>query len=142
MTALLVHAAATWFMVGLIWTIQLVHYPLFGRVGEEGFVAYEAEHTRRMGWLLALPASAEVVTGGLLVWVRPQVVPLWLVLVSGFVLFLVWLMTVGVQVPHHAALSSAFDAARIEGLVRSNRWRTAAWTLRGVLVASMLVIAT
>ena len=42
----LVHAAATWFLVGLIWIIQVVHYPLFARVGEDGFVAYEAAHTR------------------------------------------------------------------------------------------------
>ena len=45
-TVTLVHAAATWFLVGLIWIIQVVHYPLFARVGEDGFVAYEAAHTR------------------------------------------------------------------------------------------------
>ena len=28
-TVTLVHAAATWFLVGLIWIIQVVHYPLF-----------------------------------------------------------------------------------------------------------------
>ena len=31
------HAAATWFMVGLVWVIQTVHYPLFAFVGESGF---------------------------------------------------------------------------------------------------------
>ncbi|MCK6525129.1 hypothetical protein L6R49_27300, partial [Myxococcota bacterium] len=30
---LLIHAAATWFMVGLIWFVQIVHYPLFSAVG-------------------------------------------------------------------------------------------------------------
>ncbi|MFY0528690.1 hypothetical protein ACN28I_37835 [Archangium gephyra] len=29
---LLAHAAATLFMVGLIWFVQVVHYPLFSRV--------------------------------------------------------------------------------------------------------------
>ena len=32
MALLLVHLAATWFLAGLIWVIQLVHYPLFAAV--------------------------------------------------------------------------------------------------------------
>ncbi len=35
---LLGHVGATLFMVGLIWFVQVVHYPLFGHVGGEGFV--------------------------------------------------------------------------------------------------------
>ncbi len=141
MTTLLLHAASTWFMVGLIWTIQLVHYPLFARVGDDEFPAYEAEHTRRMGWVLALPASVEVVTGGLLVWARPDTVPLWLVIASGFLLFLIWLLTIAVQVPHHTALSARFDLERIGSLVASNWSRTLLWTVRGLAVAWMVVLA-
>ena len=141
MTALLLHAAATWFMVGLIWTIQLVHYPLFARVGADGFTAYEADHTRRMGWVLALPASLEVVTGGLLVWTRPVGVPLSAVIASGFLLFLIWLLTISVQVPLHTRLSGGYDASLIDRLVTSNRWRTALWTVRGLAVGWMLVLA-
>jgi hypothetical protein len=142
MAVLLAHVVATWFMVGLIWTIQLVHYPLFARVGGDDFPAYEAEHTRRMGWLLALPAPIEIVTGGLLVWMRPDAVPLWLVLSSGFLLFGIWVLTVAVQVPLHGHLIRRFDATRVASLVRSNRWRTLAWTLRGIAVLAMLVLAT
>ena len=142
MTVLLAHVGATWFMVGLIWTIQLVHYPLFARVGGDDFPAYEAEHTRRMGWLLALPAPIEVLTGGLLVWMRPDSVPLWLVLASGSLLFGIWVMTVAVQVPLHGHLIQRFDATRVASLVRSNRWRASAWTLRGLAVLAMLVLAT
>lgn len=141
MTVLLAHAAATWFMVGLIWTIQVVHYPLFSRVGPDGFAAYEAEHTRRMGWLLALPASLEVVTGALLVWVRPDIVPIWLVVGSGSLLFLIWLLTISVQVPHHVRLSEGHDSRRIDALVASNRWRTLLWSLRGIGVAWMVGLA-
>ena len=32
---LLVNAAAVIFMAGFLWTMQLVHYPLFDRVGEK-----------------------------------------------------------------------------------------------------------
>ena len=68
---LILHAAATWFMVGLIWTIQSGHYPLVARVGERSFSAYEAEHTSRMARLLAVPAGIEVITGAGLLWFRP-----------------------------------------------------------------------
>ena len=34
---LLVNAATTLFMVGVIWFVQSVHYPLFSRVGEAAF---------------------------------------------------------------------------------------------------------
>jgi len=39
--ALLVRAGATLYMAGLIWFVQLVHYPLLARVGAAGFAAYE-----------------------------------------------------------------------------------------------------
>lgn len=138
MAVLLVHGAATWFMIGLIWTIQTVHYPLFRRVGAADFARYEAEHTRRMGALLILPAVAEIVTGALLVWERPPAVDLWMVIVAGAVLAVTWIMTALVHAPLHARLSKDRNPALIESLVRSNWWRTAAWTVRGGFVAVML----
>ncbi len=141
MGLLVVHAAATWFMVGLIWTIQAVHYPLFRLVGEDGFTAYEAAHTARMGRLLAVPAGAEVVTAALLVRLRPDGVPLWLVLAAGAVLAGLWVTTALVQVPLHRRLGEAPEAAALAHLTATNWWRTAGWTLRGLLVGTMLLLA-
>ena len=39
--------AVTSALFGLIWIVQVVHYPLFGRVGREGFAAYESAHRGR-----------------------------------------------------------------------------------------------
>ena len=36
---LLGHLAATLFMVGVIWFVQVVHYPLFAKVGATAFAA-------------------------------------------------------------------------------------------------------
>ncbi len=49
----LLHLGSTWFMVGLIWLIQIVHYPLFARVGVEQFVPYEREHSRLITYIVA-----------------------------------------------------------------------------------------
>ena len=139
MTLLVVHAAATWFMAGLIWVIQVVHYPLFRRVGEDAFLEYEREHTRRMGAVLAVPAIAEILTAAALVFVRPEDVPLWLVLAAGAVLAGIWIMTGLVQAPLHGRLSSRYSAELVDRLVSSNWWRTIGWTVRGVLVAVMVL---
>jgi len=44
-------------MVGLIWAIQSVHYPLFALVGDADFVGHENEHNARMGKLPAIPSG-------------------------------------------------------------------------------------
>jgi hypothetical protein len=41
---LLVHVFSTLSMVGLIWFVQIVHYPLFKMVGDDGFSEYERCH--------------------------------------------------------------------------------------------------
>ena len=140
MTVLIVHVVATWFMVGLIWTVQLVHYPLFSSVGSGAFDEYEARHTRRMGALLAFPAPLEIITGAALAWSRPPGIPLWLVLGAGAVLAAIWIMTAVVQAPLHVRLSRSHDAADIRLLVRSNWWRTGLWTVRGAAIATMLAL--
>lgn len=130
----LAHVAATLFLVGLIWVVQVVHYPLFGRVGADQFHAYWRGHTRLITWLVAPSMGAEAVTGVLLFAVRPAGVSL-TVLAVGFALLAAnWLSTWLVQIPLHERLGRRFDPATLRRLVRTNWVRTAAWTLRGVLV--------
>lgn len=138
MSLLTVHAAATWFMVGLIWTIQSVHYPLFARVGPGDFPDYETEHTNRMARLLVIPAGLEVITGLALVWFRPEGLPLTVVLIAGSLLAIIWIATALVQVPLHRDLTKHYDRVVVAKLVRSNWLRTGVWTVRGGLVTFML----
>ncbi len=49
----LANAAVACALTGLIWTIQVVHYPLFARVGEAEWPAYEREHQRRITLVVA-----------------------------------------------------------------------------------------
>lgn len=141
MTLLLVHAGATLAMAGLIWTVQVVHYPLFDGVGVEGFAEYEARHASAIGRLLVVPAVTEVVAAALLALDRPDGIPAWLVLAAGALLAVVWVMTLLVQVPLHRRLGQAFDAEIHRRLVMSNWWRTAAWSARGVAALGMIGLA-
>ena len=61
MIVLLVNVASTLVLVGLIWFVQVVHYPLFARIGMEEFSRYHAAHTRATTRVVALPMLAEAV---------------------------------------------------------------------------------
>lgn len=127
------HVGATLALVGLIWTIQLVHYPLMARV-ESNFVAYHSAHCARIAWLVAPLMGLEALTSLLLLTDRPaEVSPTWAWAGIGLVA-LIWLATALLSVPEHSRLQRGFDAAAIERLVRTNWIRTIAWTCRGALV--------
>lgn len=135
---LLLQIAATLCMVGLIWFVQIVHYPLFAQVGREDFPRYEMDHQRLTLRVVAPLMLTELLTAVLLIWWRPVgvgIVSIWLGL---GLLASIWLVTYLVQVPQHAALVVAYDAVVQQRLVAGNWYRTAAWTARGVLVLWMV----
>jgi len=70
-TLLLAHAAATWFMVGIIWFVQIIHYPLFGHLAHEAAASYAYEHQRRTGWVVGPVMLVEMATAVLLGLFRP-----------------------------------------------------------------------
>ncbi|MDQ3256092.1 MAG: hypothetical protein M3R15_19710 [Acidobacteriota bacterium] len=138
----LAHVAATLFMTGVIWFVQVVHYPLFSQVGPATFINYESAHARLTTWIVAPPMLFEVVTGALLLWWRrPSGVSAWLV-ATGFALVLViWLSTYFLQVPRHTMLGKGYDQTAHDMLVFSNWLRTIAWSARSVLVLWMAALA-
>ena len=135
---LLLHASATWYMVGLIWMVQLVHYPLMAHVGTEQFVAYEKQHTFWTTWVVGPPMLLELATLVWLIRYQQPSVPSWSLWSGAALLAIIWISTQFVQVPCHAKLSQAFDAGTHRWLVNSNWIRTAGWSLRGLLALVML----
>ena len=131
---LLAQVGSTLFMVGLIWFVQIVHYPLMGQIGSAEFVAYETSHANRTSLVVMPVMLIEAITTVLLV-LRPppdlEVAQLWIGLA---LLALIWLSTFLLQIPRHEQLTHGFDAKAHSFLVGSNWIRTIAWTLRGGLV--------
>ncbi|MEJ7841831.1 MAG: hypothetical protein WKF95_08675 [Rubrobacter sp.] len=134
---LLVHLAATVFMVGVIWFVQVVHYPLFDQVGRDGFAAYSTAHSRLTGLVVGPPMLVEAATAVALVIRPPQGVPFFLPLLGLILLAVVWLSTAFLQSPQHGHLGRGFAPDSHGFLVRSNWIRTACWTIRGLLVLWM-----
>lgn len=129
----LVHAAATLYMVGLIWFVQVVHYPLMGAIGNSEFEGYEQRHMSLTTWVVAPPMLVEAATALLLFWFRPTGVSIGLAWVGVILLAIIWLSTALLQVPCHETLSKGFDATVHQRLVVTNWIRTVAWSLRGLL---------
>ena len=128
---LLVNLIATWFMVGLIWLVQVVHYRQFDLVGEAGWTQYHRDHSRRITWIVAPVMLIEAITAGWLVAITPSLL-MWLA--AGLVV-VVWISTAVLQVPVHNKLAMRFDADLCRRLTAGNWVRTIAWTVRGLLMA-------
>ena len=124
-------------MVGLIWFVQVVHYPLFVNVGTVRFTDYERAHVRRTSFVVVPLMLLEASTTVLLLFNHPEEIAFSLVILGVILLAVVWASTFLLQVPAHQALERAFDAPSHRNLVHTNWLRTIAWTLRGLLVCWM-----
>jgi hypothetical protein len=137
----LANAAATFYMCGVIWFVQLVHYPSFCAVGEGSFPLYHRRHTRRTTLVVAGPMLFELLTAVAMV-VRPgRLVPAAAAWAGLALIAVIWTSTFLLQVPEHDRLGRAFDPASHARLCRGNWIRTAAWTGRAVLVGACLAVA-
>ncbi len=130
----LLHLFTTLTMTGIIWWVQLVHYPLFAEVGAERFVRYENRHVERTGRLVAPLMVLELASGLLLLWFRPAPLAPGLLWIGLALLAGIWASTFALQVPLHDRLRRGFDPRVIERLVASNWIRTVLWSLRAALL--------
>jgi uncharacterized membrane protein len=126
-------------MVGLIWMVQVVHYPMLAQMSALQPVTAAVDHQRRISRVVGPLMAAEGVTALVLLADRPQTMSVLSAWVAAALLGVALLSTVLVQVPLHARLAAAHDDEVAARLVTTNWVRTAAWTARGVLLAVVLI---
>lgn len=126
---------ATVWMTGIIWFVQVVHYPLMASVGESTFVDYERAHTRLTSYIVGPAMILEVVTAIFLFRLRPLEIESYWLLVGLILILIIWFATGVFSVPLHSRLAKSFDAKSHKWLVRSNWIRTGAWTARAALMS-------
>jgi uncharacterized membrane protein len=126
-------------MAGLIWLVQLAHYPLMLEIGPERFSRWHQGHLRRVTWVVGPLMLVETATG---LWWIAQTHPsgsVWAPWVGMGLILVVWISTAALQIPAHRRLElGGYHPAHIQSLVRSNWVRTVAWTMRAALVGSQL----
>ena len=130
-----VNLGCAWFMTGLVWFVQVVHYPLFEFLGAGAAQGYAREHQRRTGWVVAPVMLVEALTAAGLCWLRWGA---WMPLAGAAMLVAIWVSTFLVQVPLHGRFERVGDAQTARQLVSSNWVRTVLWTARAVLLTCML----
>ncbi len=128
-----IHLAATVFMTGLIWFVQVVHYPLFAAVGREQFANYEQLHTTLTTYVVGPVMLLELGTALLVAYSRPGVTSY----LGLGLLAVIWASTAFLQVPKHNVLQYGFDAQAHAALVSTNWIRTVCWTARTVLCVAV-----
>lgn len=128
----------TLYNTGVIWVLQLNHYPLYAKVGEREFRDYLTAHNGRILLPIVLPGSAAFVGSALLLWQRPVEIPSWSVWTLVAINAAILLSTVFVQGPAHNCLArDGYSENLIRRIITTNWLRTVAWTINGLLLLWM-----
>jgi len=131
------HLAAAWFMAGVIWYVQIVHYPSFAWIDRGRFAAFEASHRTLTSYVVMPVMLTELVSGLWLLWQQPTRT---LLHVELGLLALIWATTFLVSVPLHERLSAGYDEAAAKRLVATNWPRCWLWTARAAMVFFLLEV--
>ena len=137
-TVLVIGAAATWGMVGLIWMVQVVHYPMLAKYSGVAPVRAVVDHQRRITPVVGPFMAVEGVTAVILLVDRPSTMGTVSAWTTAVLLGVALLSTVIIQVPLHSRLAEGHDDELARRLITTNWIRTAAWTARGLVMVGVL----
>ena len=118
----------TWSLIGLIWVIQLVHYPSFAYVDEDLFSNFHRHHTFSISLIVMPLMLLEVTIAAFLLYQHGH----WTYLVPFLLVIGIWLATFLIAVPLHNQLANGKDIILINQLVQTNWIRTILWTIKGL----------
>ena len=132
-----VQAIVTTLMVGMIWTVHLVHYELFPLVGTDAWDAYESAHVDRIGKILFAPWLLEGLCVLVLLLARPRRMRI-LAFVSAFLMLFILIDTSAFSAPAHGVLLDGWDRSTYDELMTVNLIRAWLWTAKGIVAVWML----
>ncbi len=121
------------FLVGLIWTIQLVHYPSFNFVDKSKFSDFESFHSLRISWIVVPIMLTELVSSIITLFTIDKA-HFNLFLVSVVLLLFIWLVTLFISSPIHTKLLSGYSQPLVDKLIATNWYRTILWSSRCILL--------
>jgi len=132
-------ALASAAMCGLIWFVQVVHYPLFARTDTSRSPDYPDENQRRTAPVVIPPMLVEAATATFIAINPPPAIGQPAALAGLAMVAILWLSTLLVQMPLHGRLKHDGHApATVAALVKTNWLRTIFWSARALLAIWML----
>lgn len=134
---LIANLSSTFFLCGLIWIVQLVHYPFFHGVSADNYPEWMALHKKRISLIVVPVMLAELGSSFLLVlWDAP--IPV-LQQTGLAIVVVIWLVTFFVQVPLHNKIAGRYSRNDVDRLIATNFIRTGLWTLKAILGILILI---
>ena len=124
---IVIHFISTSLMVGIIWIIQLLHYPAFHFIDKASYSAFQDFHMNRVSFIVVPTMITEFVSGVLVVLILPKY---FLFKISLGILASIWIVTFLFFTKLHQSLTVGYDEVLVNKLVRLNWLRTALWTAR------------
>ena len=129
---LLSHLIFTSIMTGVIWVIQIVHYPSFHFIEKELYTAFQKFHMNKISIIVIPIMLAELITGMMLFLDKSSKSPF--LIISFVILVLIWLITGVFFSKAHNELMTGYRELVVNQLVVMNWIRTLLWTLRLLLL--------
>ena len=139
---LLLWTGVIFYVTGGIWFAQIVVYPLFGKVGPNEYIAYHRFYSSRIPLPVIVPGFASFLLPVVLVFLRPDSVPLSLALANAACGLIGLYVTVVLEIPRHARLEKGGKQEDvIRELIRYNWPRTLSITGSALLTLLMFTAA-
>lgn len=129
--------ALTWILVGVVFYMQLIHYPLFKKI-REGFAQFEHAHIRRTACFMGPLMLLDGVGAAILVGLADSESVMRLCVINLILVGFIWLSTLMLTVALHQKLSIRFSKNAHKHLLNSNWIRCILWFIKGVLLFSLL----
>ena len=126
-------------MFGVIWIVQVVHYPLMRYVSGEQFARFETAHQARISWVVGPLMAVEGVCVLAFLFSPPAGLPGWLPWAGAGMEAIAIGTTMFVSAPLHGRLNANFNQETLDRLIATNWIRTIAWTGRAAVAIAMLV---
>ena len=133
----LIHLVMTSIMVGVIWVIQLVHYPSFHFIKLNMYTVFQKFHMEKISIIVIPVMVAELVTAFLLLYYEESRNTL--LIISVIILIFIWGITVVFFSGVHNKLMVGYNEIIVNHLVVMNWVRTLLWTMRLLLLFSFLI---
>ena len=135
---LLGHLICTSIMTGVIWVIQIVHYPSFHFIEKELYTAFQKFHMNKISIIVMPIMLAELITGIMLFLDKSSKSPF--LTISIIILVLIWLITGVFFTKAHNELIAGYQELVVNQLVAMNWIRTLLWTLRLLLLTCFVYL--
>ena len=125
-----IHFLSTSLMVGIIWVIQLLHYPTFHFIKESDYVEFQHFHMQRISFIVVPVMIIELLSGFMLVYYFQSN----LLILCLIILLVIWLITFVFFTKLHQSLLGGYDKIIVDKLVQINWSRTVLWSLKLIIL--------